>query len=830
MAVDWNPNSPGIDGLEWLPSNAGVRVINGPSKTTAFKFRSTAAETLKWLHIYSPLVNTIKPRSGSWLIEIFASGNEIPGAVSTLTTRPSATNLGTSEWEASAGTHHSCVDEATLDVQDYVQYVGTYQQKQRIAFTYGSGLGSWPANRRIVGGRIVVVANRSEASGRLICGITGTSKGNYGFADITIDTEIREYQVPFPEINPSTGYPWTESDVDSGLALGDWIFWKPVGIGKHKPLRIYQTYLELDYVTENRVAVGLLDPTINTFDFVSGSLLHPNTGADNWSKANNTTYTIVIRRIPRWVNLDGATELDTKILESGAIGWGYTTEAELPIGINREPWIPDPYMESFAPTINSDGTIAVMGPAGNRVYGFELANASNVESVDSTGYYAIHSENGGIHSTTVGLGQEFTPDATDTYDLVRVVLTPFTLQDDLLGWDDVTNPDDLADINVKIKRRSDDVQMGSTTVVTAAEVFASPSSLWSPRPTTDRYERTVTAYIVDVEISGATLTSGVEYYVELTSANTSPTAAGESGWAWGTVVTSAPTSSFGGSTNVAVTTNGTTVSVTNSGYDRLFTIAARPDAPIGFTGSIDTQTLFVDTQGTTPDWLIDTLEFASFEWTPTSLADDFSYYEIQRSNDAGVTWESIARITDELVDDFEDYEGKRNAEAVYRMRVVSTWYTPSAWTSEVELTPTMTDCGLLFVSNEDPNINQGYVDIGGERRWNFLSSDERETHILVGRSYQVVTAPLENRGDRFEVELVLWAGSTPALVGRDHFDQIEALNRTALSYVCVLDESGRRWYADVSVTEGGRSGKVHTASATIIEVTDTSSLTDAVTD
>jgi hypothetical protein len=381
----------------------------------------------------------------------------------------------------------------------------------------------------------------------------------------------------------------------------------------------------------------------------------------------------------------------------------------------------------------------------------------------------------------------------------------------------------MADITVKIKLDSTDATIGTPVTLTAAEVLASPSF----QTNADGGRRTV--YLVELDLVGATLTAA-KHYVEFTTNQPVATTTGDTYWVvLGASMTAGDPDSagFGGVTYTAANTDESDVILRTEGDDLALTVGQRPDAPTDFTATIANQVLITDNQANTPDWLIRDLEYVSLTWTVTTLSADFVRYEIERTQDAGTTWETIFSITDEAVDEARDYEGLRNVEASYRMRVVASWHIASVWTAEVAVTPAMTDCALLFTSNEDPTINQGYVDIGGSRTWKFLTGEEKETHILVGRSYQVVTGPLEYRGDQFEVTLAVWAGSVPVDTGRAMFDLVESLNSVATSYICVLDEAGRRWLGDVTVTEGDRRGsKTHEAKARVIEITDTPSLVD----
>lgn len=826
MATNWNPSSPEAIGPEWLPTELGARVINSNAKAAAMQLRSTVAGTIDkaWLYL-EPIV---RPQNSRWWLEVYEAGTEAPGLVGTQTYLPNAvdTNVGNA-WKNQAGTTlatanvaAAIADASGFDASDYAQYTGTYQAAGGLFLEFGSA--AWAANRRVVGGRLNIWANRADATGRVQVYYRPPGGGNYALGEITVDSEIRQFSIPIPEANPATGLPWTQSDIallDSTASIR----LKPVGIGKHKPLRVYTVQMELDYVTEERLAVGIGAPVSGTpvTDFVFSN---PNSGADNWAKAINKTYTFLLRRLPRWSGVGSSTDLDSAVLNGGSVGWRYLAESTFVTEVReREPGLPDPYMASYQPILNADGTVSTMGDPGVRGYAIYLATTAPAESVDGQPYAKF--ENLNIYTegaTIVGGGQEFTPPGAATYTELSFILAPMVLTDLNTGAGRGATDDEIlamAPLTVKVKRRSTDAVLATMTL-DPEDVLAGTET---PALTFDSYASVDRAFLMELDTSIAA--PSAQIYFEITSAQPFPLVAGESTWyvvgiEGGAASITPSLSTFGGSTDSAVGTNGTTVSVEHTSVDLLSSIVQQPAAPGDFAATVAQQELITDTQADTPDWLFRTLDYVSCTWDPTSLGADFVAYEVQRFYADRDEWHRLAFITDEDVQEFRDYEGRRNGEATYRVRVHASWHVASEWSAEDSATPTMTECGLLLVANEDPTINQGYVDIGRDRTYNFLSADERQTHILNGRDYHVVTSPLEYRGDKFERTLALWAGSVPVNAGRDLLDRIEAVNSAATSYIAVLDETGRVWYADVIVKSGTKSGKkVHEADIEVIEVT-----------
>lgn len=72
--------------------------------------------------------------------------------------------------------------------------------------------------------------------------------------------------------------------------------------------------------------------------------------------------------------------------------------------------------------------------------------------------------------------------------------------------------------------------------------------------------------------------------------------------------------------------------------------------------------------------------YAALSWDASGLGGDFAYYEVARSSDAGITWQTIARPNIEGSPAFNDVECLRNVEENYRVRVFRIDGAYSDWT------------------------------------------------------------------------------------------------------------------------------------------------------
>jgi hypothetical protein len=185
------------------------------------------------------------------------------------------------------------------------------------------------------------------------------------------------------------------------------------------------------------------------------------------------------------------------------------------------------------------------------------------------------------------------------------------------------------------------------------------------------------------------------------------------------------------------------------------------------------------------------------EWE-VGTGDVFDFYSIERSDDTE-GYLPIAAIDSMLVTSFDDWEGRRNTLASYRMRIILQDGSASAYT-EIDTAESLLEfCGYQFTTNEDPTLNLEYFD-EPDRVYGF--PDPVEEWELYNRDYAVVYRGTENRGDVFTIDLWLYMSGTPtaynvptALTGRQAFAALKTLVQARVSYVCVLDQDGNRWLA-----------------------------------
>jgi hypothetical protein len=216
----------------------------------------------------------------------------------------------------------------------------------------------------------------------------------------------------------------------------------------------------------------------------------------------------------------------------------------------------------------------------------------------------------------------------------------------------------------------------------------------------------------------------------------------------------------------------------------------------------------------------DRLQAAHLAWVSTSLGTRFARYEIERSN-PNQDWQRIAEPTSEALDFFDDFEGGWGVESSYRIRVMRDDGAVSSWTAPASATPIAVAGRWGLVSNEFPPLSKTYH---CQEPHTFKILDNQTILELYGRDGAVSFRGLEDRLDEFTLEI--WVESDQ--VGRAVFEELKTIIRSRLSYVCVLDPDGWRWFGALSLGDAVQEWKDGFCfiPVTVRELTRTSSVTD----
>ena len=621
--------------------------------------------------------------------------------------------------------------------------------------------------------------------------------------------------------NPVTGMPWTVSDIenfDSGSGAQWGIGFTALGVGSTSSyLTVQQVQLQIDSAaTDPRLAIGVCQ----TYDPGSGTLGHqgwvrilfvsPNDGsASPITLTPNHYYLFLLKStLGNLVALNG--------LYAQYPPGGVEDVANPPNWVGMQ--------VTLDPTTRRPVNLLAIG--NGFMVGSILEKSSTVMSLDSQPYvFTTPTQgqqvgwttlaNGLFHYSEVSFGQwfrqQFTVDTTTTFGYLQIVVALLSTT--------TKDPNQALNIQpgmtINIKRNSDDHLMAGPFTINVSDLTA-PVTAWQ------RF---------GIDIGSVTLTGGVQYYFEcLSTANpyvswqvqvsTSGYGTPPSGPPTGTVATS-----WGAGIDTMVIYNFGVPSFYPNTTAEIF-IASLPPAPGSFTATaLGESACHVDG--------------IFLSWTkPVLTCGTHGYYDIQRSDDNGTTWNSIAKITFADAVNFTDWESVRNSQALYRIREVRADGSPSVWSPTVSATATMSVTGLLFVSNEHPDYNVFYPDVGASRSFSF---PQNVTIVQpLGQNYQIAMHDLEYRGRTFNASLAIRSqipGCPPQLVtcdditltGADVFNPLQTICRADISYVCVHDEHGDRYFANVTSPTGTwqpTTREIFNLDIQVTELTDTPSTPD----
>lgn len=186
-----------------------------------------------------------------------------------------------------------------------------------------------------------------------------------------------------------------------------------------------------------------------------------------------------------------------------------------------------------------------------------------------------------------------------------------------------------------------------------------------------------------------------------------------------------------------------------------------------------------------------------------------------------------------------DFEARVGVLSEYRVRTlnaldfVGPWVTGSATIPA----PGVTVAGdgnsmLIFTNNTVPSSSLAYVmQFEGQviESFTFPEVDTVQLQRMFGKDFFTAFHPLERGGEQFTRVLLVNAAAI-ALPSLANFRSLRSLAWASLDYVCVRDELGNRWFANVRVPEGTvrNNRTIYLAQIQVSEVTDTPTPIDSV--
>lgn len=791
----WNPNADQTLGLEWRPYLESNRVIDSATRNAAPRVVSSVTETVDQLIVPHTVSG---PSVGLWQqwVDVYdMASSPVAPAVTELTFVPNEDKAKSNVTRSDFGTTtnlyavmNATDDDPFPEASDYMvnaNYGGT--ATYRCCFDTAA----ISAGYRIVYVKFEVRAKGFDWSWQ---------KPRIEFNWWNGSTDLGR----FATINPEPDYVFRTRQL--GPFYFDWYnggrwlqpeivtFDNPslrhLGVKLFYATAISRLTMKVGVVPENRVAVGIASRVT-----VPPAGLRTNTpmmfktplNADNWAKQAAKTYALVVTRCEDPFASTPAFSGAVPLLDSGSAN---------PSGQG------DAYDITLA---GQDGLVsAVADTVATATIPFVLGTSGGAQSVDSQPYHDLGFHRVDSSKTGLGPSELFTAASGITYSRIKAVVAIDP------------NAEPTAGLTFGLYRTSDNVQMGGLASITVADLDDSTLATYLG------LFGSLEVYAITTTMASASTLTAASYYIAAVS-STGPTRS----WYLGYLDTAASHALTGN-----VTFQGSTgylyrdgASYTNE--DALLTLGSVPTGLTNLSATVQTLTLPANGGSSCPP---DDMQYVNLNWASSGLGGSFSRYEVQRSEDGGVTWDAIAYLTDEDDSDFADYEAKRNTPELYRVRVRRTDGAVSDWTTLATPVSVAASTGvLLLVSNADTAIATGYVVLGERQEYTFLDAEQSVYLRMHMRNNQVRFRPLETYGVRWSLRVLVYLTDPEALVdeppggaGVRAFDTLRAVGTATIPYVCVLTPWGERLFGAIEITVGEQiePGHYYAASVTFISTDD----------
>lgn len=243
--------------------------------------------------------------------------------------------------------------------------------------------------------------------------------------------------------------------------------------------------------------------------------------------------------------------------------------------------------------------------------------------------------------------------------------------------------------------------------------------------------------------------------------------------------------------------------------------------------------------GLNPAFIPSALSYVKLSWSATSSSvpvTGFGYYEIQRS-DTITDWQTIAKMTSPGATGFNDFEARIGLLTSYRIRAVDVFSFYNAWSTSATVTLTApgvtgvsitaNDHVLIFTTNA---TQSGVYNLAYSMAWEGTPIEEfalpeasfTQLQAMYDRDFFTAFRPLERGGESFSRQILVQAAAIDPETLAD-FTSLRSMAWASVPYICVRDEDGNRWFANVQVPTGRvmKNRTLYLAQIDVIEVTAT---------
>lgn len=785
--MSFNPNATATIGNEWRAYKKGTAALISAAQAHAVYVNSSATETIDSLLLPYSQSGSASSYGKLWA-EVYNAADlgtidETP-TVYTFTPNEDVSvsnifyNNGASAWNGPVNNGASNVDQYIDDTTD--------ESSDYLHWPNGATLRMAFNTAALAAGRVLSVSFEVRAFG-----YWGSSPGLWvdlyngssfvkrlGTLTATADSDdtnknFQNYTFGPFYVNPLTEEPWTRTDIIN-MDTGTNLLLQLYSTGNNSAVAAVR--MKVSMITEKRLAVGANTKATTPPSGVQTTNVHSlktPAGVDNWAKSSGTDYLVVVRRLddPQGSLPSMTTTFNT--IEATAAN-------------------PHDQGHVYDVTVEASGKLTVNTGITVKASGLLMATSGGALSADSQVYHDLLS--GAVYGA-VESEQRLSNAASTTYGTVRAIVGVPT-----------SNP--AGSLLLKIKRNSDNTQMGGTGTLTVADL-ASQTFLG--------ISDNITWYDVTVALaSNATLVSGTQYYIEVSSPSS---AVGAPWYVRGLDYTESHSfttdQSYGGSTDSMILAG--TAYAQGDLLVTAQTTASEPAAPPAPPGTPGSMTVNVVSYAL-PDAGDPTCDPGSTRvprlvWGTTSEGVLFDYYGIERSEDGGTTWVLVKRVQTESINTWDDVEAKRGVALKYRIRVVRTTGQVGAYlTQSNTVVAQINTTSVIFCTNDDATLLCGYVRLGGEFDYNFLSDNEVSLVAMHERPKQVMFRPTEDRGVSFPIPVLIFTRGNdsngtetpPDGPGVQAFDALRAIVESDAPYVCLHTPDGERFFCGLRLPSGRR--------------------------
>ena len=219
--------------------------------------------------------------------------------------------------------------------------------------------------------------------------------------------------------------------------------------------------------------------------------------------------------------------------------------------------------------------------------------------------------------------------------------------------------------------------------------------------------------------------------------------------------------------------------------------------------------------GSTPKAIPTSISYIHLTWANLGITGSgFGYYEIQRQDDLDTSWKSIAKITTQATVAFDDYEARVGLQSQYRIRIANvmgffgpfTNFTPVTIPSPGVTGNNVSNGVLIFTSN----AGAGAKNVAYTPSWDgtpiedvtFPESSRTQLQWMYDKNFMNAFSPTERGGEQFTRTILIQNAAAVGAVVEGAFRTLRDLGWSQLPYVCVRNDIGDRWFANVQVPSG----------------------------